>query len=138
MIEEYHKSLWTYITTIGEGNGSPRGCKESDMTEQLHFHFHYDHGNKYFGAILRLCKYFLSTLSFDHYIICSSDYYSILMVIFYLPCTFYIYYLEYFCKEDMSLLYSYQCVFVCMPGCSIVSDSVTLWTVAGRAPLFMG
>ena len=60
------------------------------------------------------------------------------MVIFCLPCTFYIYYLDFFCKEDMPLLYSYQCVFMCTLSCSVMSDSVTLWTVAGRAPLFMG
>ena len=60
------------------------------------------------------------------------------MVIFCLPCTFYIYYLDFFCKEDMSLLCSYQCVFMCTLSCSVVSDSVTLWTVDGRAPLFMG
>ena len=55
---------------------------------------------------------FSSTLSFDHYVICSNYYYNILMVIFYLPHIFYIYYLEFLYKEDMSLLYSYQCVFI--------------------------
>ena len=30
-----------------------------------------------------------------------------------------------------------MCVY-CMLSCSVVSDSVTLWTVAGWAPLFMG
>ena len=38
-----HSSMlaWKIPWTAEPGSYLPRSCKESDMTEQLHFHFHF-------------------------------------------------------------------------------------------------
>ena len=36
-----HLKVWSFFTVINKVSYSPCGRKESDMTERLHFHFHF-------------------------------------------------------------------------------------------------